>query len=89
MQSDEYVATEVVKVHTFMNMQYTSFRSLWITFDLFAVSIGLWLFVIILAEILISIATNGSYGFLNSSRSVLFLLLRLLLATLPFMHLQD
>ena len=72
-----------------MNMQYTSFRSLWITFDLFAVSIGLWLFVIILAEILISIATNGSYGFLNSSRSVLLLLLRLLLATLPFMHLQD
>ena len=72
-----------------MNLQYTSFRSLWITFDLFAVSIGLWLFVIILAEILISIATNGSYGFLNSKRSVLFLLLRLMLASLPFMHLQD
>jgi hypothetical protein len=89
MSSDEEVAIEVVKVHNFMNMQYASFRSLWISFDLFAVSIGLWLFVIILAEILISLTTFGNNGPASPLRSVLFLLLRLLLATLPFMQLQN
>lgn len=72
-----------------MNMQYASFRSLWISFDLFAVSIGLWLFMIILAEILISLTTFGNYGPDSSLRSVLFMVLRLLLATLPFMQLQN
>lgn len=68
-----------------MNEQYLSFRSLWITFDLHAVSIGLWVYALLLIETLLIISGLTELN----KKSVLYPLGRLLLCFLPFKLLSE
>lgn len=88
MGLDEELAKEIVKVHKFMNEQYKSFRTLWISFDLFSVSIGLWLFMIALVEFFISLSTFGFQLTKATQRWTLMLCVRLCLPVIAFTWFQ-
>ena len=88
MNSDETIAEEVVAIHEFMNEQYRSFRELWVTFDLYAVSMGLWVCALLTIELLLPLTMYSIYEN-KVRRSLLLLGVRIGLVTLPFIYLHD